>query len=90
MFLHVSVILFTGVGGLQAHTWREVEGSDWGGGFSRPTPRGLAGGCVSEHALRQTHPQQMATHPTGMHSCCIFVLISTVLFHNFASTVLVM
>ena len=34
-------------------------------------------GKVSQHALRQTSPQQMATaadgtHPTGIHSCDIF------------------
>ena len=45
-----------------------------GGGFSRPTPRGVG---VSQHALRQTpSPQLMATavgstHPTGMHSCSL-------------------
>ena len=56
-------------GSLQAHTRGGVEGSGLGGGDSRPTPRG-----VSQHALRQTPPQQTATaaggtHPTGMHSC---------------------
>ena len=55
------------------------------GGVPRPIPggklRGLAWGGspgphpgVSQHALRQTLPQQTATaaggtHPTGMHSC---------------------
>ena len=53
ILLHLSVILFTGVG-LQAHTQGGVEGSGWGGlqahtqggwlrglawGVSRPTPR---------------------------------------------------
>ena len=71
-------------GGLLAHT----QGGSWGfwpGVVSRPTPRGglqahTQGGSpgphlgVSQHALRQTSPQQMATpagstHPTGMHSC---------------------
>ena len=36
-------------------------------------------GEVSQHALRQTPPQQTTTaaggtHPTGMHSCFIFLL----------------
>ena len=49
------------------------------GGGLQPTPRreGSPGphlGGVSQHALRQTPPQLMATaasgmHPTGMHSC---------------------
>ena len=46
MFLHVSVILFTGgcgipacLAGLQAHTQGEVQVSGLGGGVSRPTPR---------------------------------------------------
>ena len=49
-----------------------------GRGFSRPTPGGCPGpGGVSQHALRQTPPKQMATaagsmHPTGMHSCFFF------------------
>ena len=53
-------------------------------GGSRPRPGGVAHnsggvqaqalGGVSQHALRQTIPQQTATaaggtHPTGMHSC---------------------
>ena len=48
---------------------------------SRPTPGGVqALGGVSQHALRQTLPQQTATaaggrHPTGMHSCYYFVLV---------------
>ena len=41
MFLHVSVILFTGGGSPGPHP---------GGGVSRPTPRR----GVSQHALRQT------------------------------------
>ena len=50
----------SGLGGLQAHTW----------GVSRHK----LGGGVSQHALRQTPPQQTATaadgtHPTGTHSC---------------------
>ena len=53
--------------GLQAHTRGEVERSGPGLGVQ-------AQGGVSQHALRQTPPQQMATaadgtHPTGMHSC---------------------
>ena len=40
----------SGRGGLQAHTQGEAEGSDWGAGVSRPT----RGGGVSQHALRQT------------------------------------
>ena len=50
-----------GGGGLQVHTW----------GVSRPTPWG--GGCVSQHALRQTPPWTATaaggTYPTGIHSC---------------------
>ena len=64
------------MGGLQAHTQGEVEGS--GQGVSRPRPRGVQAqvGGVSQHALRQTTPQQMATavdgmHPTGIHSCSV-------------------
>ena len=49
-------------GGLQAHTL----------GGLQATP----GGCVSQHALRQTPPWMAtavgSTHPTGMHSCLMF------------------
>ena len=63
------------------------------GGVSRPRPKGAVGGvqaqawggCVSEHALRQTHPppQQTATaadgtHPTGMHFCLYLHFLATV------------
>ena len=39
---------------------------------------GLRGGLVSQHALTQTPPGEMATaadgtHPTGMHSCSLKV-----------------
>ena len=59
----------------------EVGGSGWGCLGPHPGERlmDLAGGvqaqgCVSQHALRQTPPQQMATaadgsHPTEMNSC---------------------
>ena len=50
MFLHVSVILFTGVGGLQAHTWREVEGSDWGGGVLQAHTQGSGWGVLQAQA----------------------------------------
>ena len=46
----------------------EVEGSGWG---VSPDPH--PGGCVSQHALRQTPRTAIfadGTHPTGMHSCC--------------------
>ena len=68
------------MGGLQAHTQGEAEGSGHGGlqadtqVVSRPTP----GGCVSQHALRQTCPWTTSaaggTHPTGMLSCYILSL----------------
>ena len=61
-------------GGLQAHTQGEVEGSGWGGLQAHTQGgrlRGLAGGlqahtqgvsrpggCVSQHALRQTPPSR--------------------------------
>ena len=50
--------------GLQAHIQGGVQAQAWG---------------VSQHALRQTPPQQTATavggtHPTGMHSCSEIVL----------------
>ena len=50
----------------------------WLGGSPGPHPGGCQGpgprGDLSQHALGQTSPQQMATavgstHPTGMHSC---------------------
>ena len=42
-------------------------------------------GLVSQHALRQTPPGEMATaadgmHPTGMHSCCFLQLICQLLY----------
>ena len=73
-FLHVSAC--PQGGGLQAHT----QGGGWevwpGDGGSRPRPGG-----VSQHALRQTTQQTATaadgTHPTGMHSFFIAVLIYT-------------
>ena len=86
-YVFTRVCLSTGGGGgLQVHTQGEVEGSGWGVGVSRPTPEGWVsrprlGGGVSQHALRQTPPQQTAiaagsTHPTGMYSCVICVRCS--------------
>ena len=55
---------------LQAHTWGCLQAHTKGG------LQALTWGVwVSQHALWQTPPQQMATtvgsmHPTGMHSCC--------------------
>ena len=69
-----------GGGSLQAHTRgvsRPTPGGfsrpTPGGGVSRPTPRGW-GEWISQHALRQASPEQMATavdgtYPTGIHSC---------------------
>ena len=53
-----------------------VLGGAWSGGLlwgGVPGPGGLLRGLVSQHALRQTPPGEMATaadgtHPTGMHS----------------------
>ena len=71
IFLHLSVILFTGgggwhpsmpcMGGLQAHTRRRSWGI-WPGGSPGSHP---GGGCVSQQALRQT-PPWMAT---GQYAC---------------------
>ena len=81
MFLHVSVILFTG--GLQAHTQGEVEGSGWGQGFPGPYPGEVGvwlwgvgapdlgvswprqGMCIP--ACTEADPQQMATAADGTH-----------------------
>ena len=65
----------SGQGGLQAHT--QGVSRPTSGGVSRPTPGAV---CASQHALRQTPPQLMATatggaHPTGMHSCNLNVVI---------------
>ena len=66
MFLHMSIIMFTGeVGCLGPHPGGRLGGLVWG--VSRPTPRGCvqghtrrvqahAQGGVSQHALRQTPP----------------------------------
>ena len=55
--------------GLQAHTQGGISRPTPREGVFRPTPRGVD---VSQHVLRQTPPQQMASavgsmHPTGMH-----------------------
>ena len=55
MLLHVSVILFTGGGGLPAHTRGKVGWSGWGGGVSRPIPRGEVEG--SGQGGLQAHTQ---------------------------------
>ena len=54
-----------------------------GGGCPGPGPRV----CVSQHALRQTPPQQTATaadgtHPTGMHSCSFLYEQMPVIFES--------
>ena len=57
-----------------------------GRGVCRPTP----GGCVSQHALRQTpHLTTTAvggTHPTGMHSC--FSHVFNLIYHSYCCTYL--
>ena len=60
-------------GKLRGLAWGEVVSRPTPGGVSRPTPRGW-GEWISQHALRQASPQQMATavdgtYPTGIHSC---------------------
>ena len=64
----------SGLGGSPGPHPGGSSGTHVGEGVSRPTPGG-----VSQHALRQTPPQQTTTaaggtHPTGMHSCFIFRL----------------
>ena len=41
-------------------------------GVSRPRPRGRG---ESQHALRQTATAADVTHPTGMHSCLVKILL---------------
>ena len=74
MFLHMSVILFTGGGVSRPIPRRDVG---WGGvlpgGVSRPRPWGV---CIPTCTEADT-PQQMATaaddtYTTGMHSCFQF------------------
>ena len=62
--------------GVQAHAQWEFPGLGPGGGLSaRGVSRSRPGGCVTQHALRQTPlPHQKATaadgtYPTAMHSC---------------------
>ena len=81
MFLHVSVILFMGGGGIPAYIAGGIPAclaAGMGGvvsqhalQVSRPTPRGYLGphlgGGVSQHALRQTPPFPTATAAGGTH-----------------------
>ena len=67
MFLHVSVILFTGGGSSGPHPG-EVEGSGWGafpgphqGGISRPTPGGVSPGKHLGGGL-QVHTRGVSQH----------------------------
>ena len=60
-------------GRLQAHTQRGGLGVWPGGGIYRPRP----GGCIPASTEADT-PQQTVTavdgtHPTGTHSCCVYV-----------------
>ena len=85
MFLHLSVILFTG--GVSRPTPR---GGGVGPGGSRPTPKGglgvwpggvqahtggdvqahtWGGGGVSQHAPQHMATAAGSTHPMGTHSC---------------------
>ena len=85
IFLHMSVILFTG-GVVSQHALqvsrptprREVEGGLAGGvsrpthgEVSRPTPGGSIPACTE--ADPPTATAAGGTHPTGMHSCSISV-----------------
>ena len=52
----------------------QLGGGGWGVWPGGSRPRSGGRGVGSQHALRQTPPQQRATaagsmHPTGMHSC---------------------
>ena len=66
--------------GFQAHTQGEVEG-DLARGVSRPTPRVVlqahtCGVYASLHRGKPPPPPDVtavgSTHPTGMHSCCLY------------------
>ena len=69
MFLHMSVILFTGRGGVP------VQGS-----LSRRVS--IGGGVSVQGVLCQGDPLATirlhvgGTHPTGMHSCCCILLVA--------------
>ena len=74
-------------GSLGSHSVGRLRGLAWG--VSRSTPRG-GFKCqgpgpegVFQHAFRQTTPWQTAcsTHPTEMHSCCLYILSN---FHLFS------
>ena len=84
MFLHVSVILSTGGGGilaciagLQTHTQGRKFRGLAGGGSPGPHPWGVGIPACTE--AEPPPPQQTATaasgtHPTGMHSCYAYIL----------------
>ena len=76
MLLHLSVILFTGGGCLGPGPRGRLEGCPGEfGGSAWAGVQAQARGGVSQHALRQTPPNQQTatasdgTHLTGMHSC---------------------
>ena len=76
MFLHVSVILFTGgclvpggllLGGACSGEWGcLVPGGGVPGPRGVPAPGGVLGGTPPQTAFAAG-----GTHPTGMHSCCL-------------------
>ena len=71
-YVFTRVCLSTGDGGLQAHSQGEFEGSGWG--VSRTTSGGQG---VSQHALRQTPPQQtLLLRTVRILLECILVLFS--------------
>ena len=63
-----------------------------GGGFSRPTPRGVSrptpGGSVSQHALRQTPPADSYCYGRYASYWNAFLFINLFCFVLFASYVL--
>ena len=75
IFLHLSVILFTGMGvcsqGGLVPGGSALEGSaSWGGAWSRGRGGGSApGGCLVDPPPPRTATAADGTHPTGIHSC---------------------
>ena len=86
MFSQVSVILFTGgvcvVGGVHGggHVWQGVCGAGWhvwqGEGACMAEGHAWQGGHVWQGACMTGEMTTAAdgTHPTGMHSCFIYVM----------------
>ena len=79
IFLHLSVILFTGGGSASVHAWIPPPAPD-------QTPPGTRHPLGADIPREAAYGQSAAgTHPTGMHSCYLNEVTFMLIYHTFTS-----